>query len=577
MNEGKLPGQQPEGPFDFEDLPEGDGVLILSAQRRILSASLQAERLLHRELRRGQILSLDQLFGATCLPQAQAALDEALEGTSRANLLAEIRLPGAASFYLNYSVSPLYDLKDRIIGVILTFRDTTLTRAWSDWSGQGAGIEFGALFENLSDPVFTVDSHWRITGFNQRAGEITGFQRDEVLGRYCWDVFRSNLCQVGCPLKATLKDGVTRVDQSVRMLNKMGRRLAILVNTSVIKNKRDLVVGAVEIFRPLEPRRHAAAAAPGPTRKVEIIGQSPAIRELLSLLPDIAASEATVVLEGESGTGKDLFAQAIHQLSPWSQGPFVAFNCSALVETLLESELFGHVKGAFTGAIGDKAGRFELAKGGTLFLDEIGELKPELQTKLLRALEERVFERVGSARPIPLEARVIAATSRNLIQEVRKGRFRMDLLYRLRTVPVYLPPLRERLEDIPPLVNHFLALLNRKYKKEVRGVDPKVMAMFQQYSWPGNVRELERVLEYAFVFIKGPIITKSHLPELEAPRQRPSHPAREGLQDRSGWEDERQTIQKALQKARGRREVAARLLGISRSSLWRKMKSHGLF
>jgi transcriptional regulator with PAS, ATPase and Fis domain len=303
------------------------------------------------------------------------------------------------------------------------------------------------------------------------------------------------------------------------------------------------------------------------------------------MLPDIAASEAAVILEGESGTGKDLFAQAIHRLSPWSQGPFVAFNCAALVETLIESELFGHVKGAFTGAITHKAGRFELARGGTLFLDEIGELKPELQTKLLRALEERVFERVGGTRPIPLEARVIAATSRNLIQEVRRGRFRMDLLYRLRTVPLYLPPLRERLEDIPPLVNHFLTLLNRKYKKEVRGVDPRVMAMFQQYSWPGNIRELERMLEYAFVFVKGPIITRSHLPPLEEMRRQPAAGLREGpterapdrALDRSAWAEERQTIQRALQKARGRREEAARLLGISRSSLWRKMKSHGLF
>ncbi|HZK14622.1 MAG TPA: sigma 54-interacting transcriptional regulator, partial [Desulfobaccales bacterium] len=212
---------------------------------------------------------------------------------------------------------------------------------------------------------------------------------------------------------------------------------------------------------------------------------------------------ATVVLEGESGTGKDLFAQVIHLRSPRATGPFVAFSCSALVETLIESELFGHVKGAFTGAISHKVGRFEMAKGGTLFLDEIGELKLELQVKLLRVLESKVFERVGSSQPIPMEARIIAATSRNLKEEVRTGRFRMDLLYRLRTVPFYLPPLRERQEDIPRLANHCLERLNRKYHKEVRGVDPKVMSLFQNYAWPGNIRELERVLEYAFVFWGG--------------------------------------------------------------------------
>ena len=204
------------------------------------------------------------------------------------------------------------------------------------------------------------------------------------------------------------------------------------------------------------------------------------------MLPDVAASEATVVLEGESGTGKDLLAQAIHLQSPRAQGPFVAFNCSALVETLIESELFGHVKGAFTGAISNKVGRFEMAKGGTLFLDEIGELKLELQTKLLRVLESKVFERVGSSQPIPMEARIIAATSRNLIEEVRRGRFRMDLLYRLRTVPFYLPPLRERRQDIPLLVNHCLARLNRKYQKQVRGVDPKVMTLFRNTPGPAT-------------------------------------------------------------------------------------------
>jgi transcriptional regulator with PAS, ATPase and Fis domain len=219
-------------------------------------------------------------------------------------------------------------------------------------------------------------------------------------------------------------------------------------------------------------------------------------------------------------------------------------------------------------------GRFEMAKGGTLFLDEIGELKPALQAKLLRVLETKVFERVGSNLPIPLEARIISATSRNLLKEVRQGRFRMELLYRLRTVPFYLPPLRERKEDIPLLVNHCLHRLNRKYGKEVRGVDPKVITLFQQYSWPGNIRELEHVLEHAFVFVKGAVITKDHLPELASALSRPA-PARD-LADQPRDGSEFLTIQKALQKAQGRRGVAARLLGISRSSLWRKMKSYGL-
>ena len=294
---------------------------------------------------------------------------------------------------------------------------------------------------------------------------------------------------------------------------------------------------------------------------------------LLGMLPDVAASEASVVLEGESGTGKELFARAIHAQSPRADGPFVAVNCSALAESLLESELFGHEKAAFTGASSSRAGRFELARGGTLFLDEISEIKPEIQVKLLRVLEEKVFERVGGTRPIIMDARIISATNRNLIQEVRAGRFRQDLFYRLRTVPLYLPALRERLEDMPQLVSHFISRFNDKSNKRVRGLDPKAMGMFRKYHWPGNVRELQRVLEYAFVFVKGPVITPAHLPEFE------SQPAKSSEQAPAGpgfWEDERLAIERALAKTGGRRLEAARLLGISRSSLWRKMKVLGL-
>jgi len=375
-----------------------------------------------------------------------------------------------------------------------------------------------------------------------------------------------------------MSDGITRSDQDVRMVNRGGRAINVLVNTSIIKDKKDKVVGAVEFFRPLTlvGRPTGVKLRDTSPPAVEIIGQSSVMVKILRLLPDIAASKASVVIEGESGTGKELFAKAIHYKGPRAQGPFVAVNCSALAESLLESELFGHVKAAFTGAITSKVGRFELAKGGTLFLDEIGEFKPELQVKLLRVLEERVFERVGGTQPIPMDARIIVATSRNLKEEVRKGRFREDLYYRLRTVPLHLPPLRERLGDIPLLINTFISRLNRKYKKDVRGLDPKIMTLFQQYHWPGNVRELERVLEYAFVFVKSHIITKSHLPEMEEAPRKPQSAKAPALPIPPIWEDERDAIQKALQKARGRRQVAARLLGISRSSLWRKMRAHNL-
>ena len=563
-----------EGNYDYDDLPAGDGILILSPDQVILSATLQAERLLRVRFTPGQSLSLSEIFPEPYLTQAELALKETLEsGVMRAQILTQILLPSEKVRFLKYSVAPLYSQDQKIIGAVLAFHDDTLTRSWSAWSDFGLSVAPGAVFEHLDRGLFIVNQRRTITAFNRTAQEITGFSPEEVVGRYCWEVFQADHCKTGCALKATLEDGVTRKDQDVRIRDKAGRWLNLLISTAPIRNKREAIVGGVETFQFLGlalNRREARLSIPG---EVEIIGRSPPMQKLLDMLPDVARSEATVVLEGESGTGKDLFAQAIHLRSPRAAGPFVAFSCSALVETLMESELFGHVKGAFTGAISNKVGRFELAKGGTLFLDEIGELKLELQAKLLRVLESKVFERVGSSQPIPMEARIIAATSRNLVEEVRRGRFRMDLLYRLRTVPFYLPPLRDRQEDIPLLVNHCLARLNRKYQKEVRGVDPKVLSLFQNYAWPGNIRELERVLEYAFVFVKGTVITKDLLPELESPRPRPAAPAH---LHRQRWDSERLIIQKALHKARGNREAAARVLGISRSSLWRKMKAYDL-
>jgi PAS domain S-box-containing protein len=558
---------------EFDDLPDGDGVITLSPQWKILSANLQAERIFRLQLEPGEILHRDRIFTDEYLSQAELAIREALQGGhSRSNLRAEIKTGSGHEPVVVYSVFPLFDEKGGIVGITLTFRDFIQQPMRLRNVDTSLGVDHGALVENLAEGVFTINHRWLITSFNQRAQEITGFHREDVLGRYCWDVFQSDLCRTGCPLRTTLETGVTHMDQDVRIVAKEGRRLSILVNTSVLRDGKNKVIGAVETFRPLTGTGMAEEIALDAKGPVEIVGQDPGLMKLLNMLPDVARSEACVVIEGESGTGKELIAQAIHKQSPRSVGPFVAVNTSALAETLLESELFGHEKAAFTGAINSKVGRFELARGGTLFLDEIAEIKPEIQVKLLRVLEERVFERVGGTRSIPMDTRIISATNRTLTEEVRQGRFRQDLFYRLRTVTLQLPPLRDRKRDIPLLVEHFVRQLNEKYSKSVRGVDPKVMTSFKRYHWPGNIRELQRVLEYAFVFVKGPIITPAHLPELEEETvETPSIPVAV-----SPWDDERSTIIRALDQAGGRRQEAARLLGISRSSLWRKMKSYGL-
>ncbi len=557
-----------------------EAVLVLDRVLRVLGSNRAAGELLGSKLEPGAVFDPAAHFEGPSLADAQAALDEALNaGRAVAGRRGRLALAGGRGFLCEYAIDPLYGPARQVTGAILTIRDLDYSPLLEDLPELSASpphvprLGYQALVDNLAEGIFTINTQWRITSFNQTAERITGYRREEVLGRFCWEIFRSELCHAGCPLKTTLETGLARMDQDVRMFSKEGRHISVLCNTSVVKDKTGRVAGAVESFRPLngpapEP---AGATGEGPAHP-DIIGTSPRLRRLFAMLPDVAKSEASVIITGESGTGKELFARAIHHHSPRRHGPFLAVNCSALAETLLESELFGHEKAAFTGAVRSKVGRFELAKGGTLFFDEIGDLKPELQIKLLRVLEERTFERVGGTRRIRLDARVIAATNRDLGRALADGSFREDLYYRLRTVPFDLPSLRERKEDIPLLVDHFLAHLNRTTGKEVRSVDPKVMAMFLDYAWPGNVRELERVMEHAFVFVKGPVIFASSLPELEGM----ARPAEAAAGPAPAEPEGRRRVLEALEASAGRREEAARILGISRTSLWRRMKSLGL-
>jgi two-component system response regulator HydG len=311
----------------------------------------------------------------------------------------------------------------------------------------------------------------------------------------------------------------------------------------------------------------------------EIIGASPAVRKVFEILDKVAPSDSSVLVTGESGTGKELVARALHRRSRRASGPFVKVNCGALTETLLESELFGHEKGAFTGAIRRKLGRFELADGGTLFLDEVGDVSPGLQTKLLRVLQEREFERVGGEETLRVDVRVIAATNKDLREEVAAGRFRQDLYWRLHVIPIHLPPLRERLEDIPLLAAHFLEKLRPRTRHRVREIEPDAMARLRSYRWPGNIRELENVLEQALVFASGEVLRAEDLPERlgaseprgQIPVPDPSRPLPEILD-----ELERALVLRAYEKAGGVKTETARLLGIKPSALYYKLEKYGI-
>jgi len=435
-------------------------------------------------------------------------------------------------------------------------------------------IPDSTILESISDGVFTVDEDWRVTSFNRAAEEITGISRDAAIGRLCAEVFKANLCEGRCPLRATMDKGRPVVNQPAFIVDPEGRRIPISVSTALLRDARGEAVGGAETFRDLSLVEELRRELHDGYSMGDLISRSRAMRRIFEILPAISASSATVLIQGETGTGKELVARVLHDRSPRSKRPFVALNCAAFPETLLESELFGVKKGAFTGAARDRPGRFAVAQGGTLFLDEIGEMAPAMQVRLLRVLQEKTYEPLGSSKPVRADVRVVAATNRDLAQEVQRGGFREDLYYRINVVRVDLPPLRQRREDVPLLTDHFVSRFNRLQGKNVFGPGPGAMELLMAHDWPGNVRELENAIEHAFVLCLEGSIERHHLP----PSLGPSAPiAAEGktLQQTVRMAEEK-AILDALARNGDNRDAAARELGIHRSTLFRKVKELGL-
>jgi PAS domain S-box-containing protein len=428
-----------------------------------------------------------------------------------------------------------------------------------------------AILESISDGVFTVDSDWRITSFNRAAEEITGVPRAEAMGRLCSEVFRSSLCGGQCPLQATLSGGRPRIGICGYIIPAQGERVPISVSTAVLRDENGRVIGGAETFRDLSEIDALRRELEGRWHVGELFSRSPRMHRLFEVLPAVAASPSTVLVTGETGTGKELFARTIHSLSAHSEGPFVAVNCAALPDTLLESELFGAKAGAFTGAVRDRLGRFAQARGGTIFLDEIGEISPALQVRLLRVLQERTFEPLGSSRTESTDARVIVATNRNLQELIRGGNFREDLYYRINVVRLELPPLRERKDDIALLVEQFISRFNRLQHRCVPGISPEALSLLMAHDWPGNIRELENCVERAFVLCGDGPIDIRHLPE-ELTASVPRCGGQDSLHDLL----DRQAIQAALERADFNRLAAARALGIHKTTLFRRMKRLGM-
>lgn len=427
-----------------------------------------------------------------------------------------------------------------------------------------------AILESISDGVFTVDQEWRITSFNRAAEEITGISRTEAIGRLCSEVFRSNMCETGCALRKTLKNGKPIIGRSGYIIDEEGNRIPISLSTAVLKDPSGTVVGGAETFRDLSEVEALRHELEGRFKVGEIVSRSPLMQRLFEVIPSIAKSPSTVLITGETGTGKELMARTIHALSRRSKGPFVALNCGALPDSLLESELFGYKAGAFTGATRDKPGRFSLANSGTLFLDEIGEISPALQVRLLRVLQERCFEPLGGTAPLQVDVRIITATNRDLTELVKAGSFREDLYYRINVVRLELPPLRRRKEDIPLLVDQFITTFNHLHHATVQGITPDALSLLMAHDWPGNVRELENCIERAFVLCPDGMLQIAHLPD-ELTRHAVRDVQPNSLPDaRRRLESE--AILAALQAHNNNRLAAAKALGMHKTTFFRKIK-----
>lgn len=431
------------------------------------------------------------------------------------------------------------------------------------------------ILDSIADGVFTVDPELNITFFNKSAEKITGVSQEEAIGQKCFDVFRANICQSTCAIKQSIQSGKEVINLSINILNSKDCKIPISVSTSVLRDEAGNIIGGVSTFRDMSAIESLRKELSQQYIFEDIISKNHKIRQILSTLPDIATSNSTVLIEGPSGAGKELFSKAIHTLSK-RKGKFVALNCAALPDSLLESELFGYKKGAFTEAKKDKKGRFALAEKGTIFLDEIGDISPALQLRLLRVLQEKEYEPLGATTTEKADVRVVAATNKCLSDLVGCGQFRDDLFFRLNVIKIVIPPLCQRKDDIPMLVEHFLSKFNAIKEREISSVSPEVMAMLMKHDYPGNIRELENIIEYCFVLCHDQEIRKEHLPTEFAecmneiscePKKRVHAPLPEA---------EAAVIVDALQKFNGCRLVTAEYLGIEKTTLWRKMKRYGI-
>lgn len=558
-----------------------DGVMVVDSAGTIVAFSEGAERIIGYGASEVIGRTCQEVFRSDKCEVACPARKTFETGVVLSNCRCHVWTSSGDEIEIAINTSPLKGSDGKIVGAVVVFRNLNemmemvikMTELSREMVREKERSE--AIISSIAEGVFTLSTDMKLTSFNPSAERITGYSADEVLGKPCRVVFRSVGCDEICPIRQMASTGKPVTGVEMEITAKDGTTVPVSLSAALLRDEVGEAVGAVETFRDLSRVRLLTEELKVKYSFRNIIGKSHKMREIYRLIRSVAGANVTVLIQGETGTGKELVARAIHYESRRADKPFVVVNCAALPETLLESELFGHVRGAFTGATSDRKGRFELADGGTLFLDELSETSQATQVKLLRVLETKQFERVGDSRTTSVDVRLICATNRNLKELVQAGGFREDLYYRVNVVGINLPALRERGEDIPLLINHFIGRFNSDTGKQVRGVSQEAMDVLIDHSWPGNVRELENAIGHAFVHCNAGTILQQHLP-LDIIETTPQ--ITDATQRMVGSLDdvEKAVIAETLKKYKGNRSKAARRLGIGRSSLWRKIKKYNL-
>ncbi len=495
-----------------------DGIIVIDKGKKIIAFNESAQRI--TGLEEDDVLSKDLSFLFPNPDNDQKYILNSIKNKiTYSNLRMEIISSNNIPINVIVSITPLEHPPLGTIGVIVVFRNIEemisifdeLQERNKELLNEKNKIE--AIFNSRSEGTFTIDMNWKITSFNRAAERITGYSAEETVGQYCWEIFRSSRCKNGCHMVKTINNQISTSANELQIISKSGIKIPVRANSAPLYDGGGSQIGSVETFQDISELKNLSSHLEEEFHFQNIIGRSKQMQHIFALIENVTHSDSNILITGESGTGKEIIARAIHLNSERKSEPFMAASCNAFAETLLESELFGHEKGAFTGAIKTKPGRFELAGSGTLFLDEIGDLTLQTQVKLLRVLETKLFERVGGTQTLELKARLVTATNKNLEEEIKAGRFREDLYYRINVININLPPLRERLEDLFPLINYFMEKFRKKLNKNIQSISPAALRVLKHYQWPGNIRELENVLEHAFVVCRSDVIDTEHLPE----------------------------------------------------------------